>query len=73
MGTRPESERAEAVRRRLEAQLPRPTASFRRHAWLAFQRALDPFGPPKKPFRIGLNGADRSFQTDAGGARHPEA
>jgi hypothetical protein len=32
--------------------LPQPTTSFRRRAWLQFQRALDPLSPPK-PFRIG--------------------
>ncbi len=32
---------------RLLEKLPRPTASFRRRAWLDFQRALDPLGPPK--------------------------
>jgi hypothetical protein len=31
--------------------LPQPTASFRRRAWLQFQRALDPLAPPKR-FRI---------------------
>jgi hypothetical protein len=32
--------------------LPQPTTSFRRRAWLQFQRALDPLAPPKR-FRIG--------------------
>jgi hypothetical protein len=27
--------------------LPRPTPQFRRRAWLAFQRALNPLAPPK--------------------------
>ncbi|MGE5690168.1 MAG: hypothetical protein ACM33B_06395 [Pseudomonadota bacterium] len=27
--------------------LPLPTAQFRRRAWLAFQRALDPLAPPR--------------------------
>jgi hypothetical protein len=27
--------------------LPAPTMQFRRRAWLAFQRALDPLAPPK--------------------------
>jgi hypothetical protein len=27
--------------------LPLPSMQFRRRAWLAFQRALDPLGPPK--------------------------
>ena len=29
------------------AGLPQPTQRFRRLAWLAFQRALDPLAPPK--------------------------
>ena len=29
------------------AGLPHPTQRFRRRAWLAFQRALDPLAPPK--------------------------
>jgi hypothetical protein len=28
--------------------LPRPTPQFRRRAWLAFQRALNPLAPPKQ-------------------------
>jgi hypothetical protein len=28
--------------------LPAPTPGFRRRAWLTFQRALDPLGPPRK-------------------------
>jgi hypothetical protein len=32
--------------------LPKPTTSFRRRAWLEFQRAIDPLAPPK-PFKIG--------------------
>jgi hypothetical protein len=31
--------------------LPKPTAAFRRRAWLQFQRAIDPLAPPK-PMRI---------------------
>jgi hypothetical protein len=27
--------------------LPSPSMQFRRRAWLEFQRALDPLGPPK--------------------------
>jgi hypothetical protein len=27
--------------------MPSPTMQFRRRAWLAFQRALDPLAPPK--------------------------
>jgi hypothetical protein len=30
-----------------EKPLPSPTTQFRRRAWLAFQRALDPLAPPK--------------------------
>jgi hypothetical protein len=30
---------------------PLPTMSFRRRAWLEFQRALDPLAPPK-PFKL---------------------
>ncbi|HJU37765.1 MAG TPA: hypothetical protein VJ716_10160 [Gaiellaceae bacterium] len=28
--------------------LPQPSGRFRRRAWLAFQRALDPLAPPKE-------------------------
>jgi hypothetical protein len=28
-------------------ELPLASMQFRRRAWLAFQRALDPLGPPK--------------------------
>ena len=28
-------------------ELPRPTVSYRRRAWLEFQRAIDPLAPPK--------------------------
>jgi hypothetical protein len=31
----------------LEARLPAPTASYRRRAWLEFQRAIDPLAPIK--------------------------
>jgi len=31
-----------------EQLLPAPTPQFRRRAWLAFQRALDPLAPPKR-------------------------
>jgi hypothetical protein len=44
------SERAET--RDVVKGLPQPTTAFRRRAWLAFQRALDPLSSPK-PFRIG--------------------
>jgi hypothetical protein len=26
---------------------PKPTPQFRRRAWLAFQRAIDPLAPPR--------------------------
>lgn len=39
MGTQKHRER--------EAQVPTPTASYRRRAWLEFQRALDPLAPIK--------------------------
>jgi hypothetical protein len=29
-------------------KLPRPTERFRRRAWLAFERALDPLGTPRR-------------------------
>jgi len=28
--------------------IPKPTASYRRRAWLEFQRALDPLAPIKQ-------------------------
>jgi hypothetical protein len=31
-----------------EVSLPRPTTSFRRRAWLEFQRALDPLAPVRR-------------------------
>jgi hypothetical protein len=52
MGSPSEDERADEVRKRLEAQLPQPTASFRRRAWLEFQRALDPLAPPRPLRRV---------------------
>jgi len=52
MRSRPESERQDAVRKCLAAQIPQPTASFRRRAWLDFQRAIDPLGPPKPLRRL---------------------
>jgi hypothetical protein len=30
-----------------EDELPEPTQTFRRRAWRAFQRALDPLAPPR--------------------------
>jgi len=29
------------------SKLPQPSLAFRRRAWLAFQRALDPLAPPR--------------------------
>jgi hypothetical protein len=31
----------------VRGRLPRPSPQFRRRAWLAFQKALDPLAPPK--------------------------
>jgi hypothetical protein len=31
--------------------MPRPTMQFRRRSWKEFQRALDPFAPPR-PLRL---------------------
>jgi hypothetical protein len=36
-------------KREPELSLPRPTTSFRRRAWLEFQRALDPLAPVRQP------------------------
>jgi hypothetical protein len=47
-----EGQRADAIQKRLEAQLPQPTASFRRRAWLEFQRALDPLAQPRPLRRV---------------------
>lgn len=33
--------------KREEPRIPAPTASYRRRAWLEFQRALDPLAPLK--------------------------
>lgn len=37
-----------------QIDVPLPTASYRRRAWLEFQRALDPLAPPKplRPPRV---------------------
>jgi hypothetical protein len=40
----PEQEQVSAA----EPRLPRPTTSFRRRAWLEFQRALDPLAPVRE-------------------------
>jgi hypothetical protein len=41
----------QAPERELPKRLPQPTMSFRRRAWMQFQRAIDPLARPK-PFRI---------------------
>jgi hypothetical protein len=41
-----ENRRKETGRAGVE-RVPRPTAHFRRRAWLEFQRAIDPLAPPK--------------------------
>jgi hypothetical protein len=43
--------RAQGDEREQTKGLPQPTMSFRRRAWLQFQRAIDPLAPPK-PFKI---------------------
>jgi hypothetical protein len=52
MRNRPEPEQVHTARKRLEAELPQPTPSFRRRAWLQFQRAIDPLGPPRPLRRV---------------------
>jgi hypothetical protein len=54
MGSEGDRERTLGVllERGLARLLPRPTASFRRRAWLQFQRAIDPLAKPK-PYRTG--------------------
>lgn len=42
----PDKEKREQVRER-ERGLPTPSASYRRRAWIQFQRALDPLAPIK--------------------------
>lgn len=49
MGTQPPDDK---TKKRLKAaeddiQLPTPSASYRRRAWVQFQRALDPLAPIK--------------------------
>jgi hypothetical protein len=41
-----------AQKQELHKGVPAPTASFRRRAWLQFQRALDPLASPR-PLRLG--------------------
>jgi hypothetical protein len=45
--TRPLESTPTELPKELPQELPLPTAQFRRKAWLAFQRALDPLAPPK--------------------------
>jgi hypothetical protein len=43
----PEGDAAKLKRQRVEELLPAPSASYRRRAWIEFQRALDPLAPIK--------------------------
>jgi len=36
-------------RKEIDSVIPKPTASYRRRAWVQFQRALDPLAPVKPP------------------------
>lgn len=36
------------VKKEREMDVPKPTASYRRRAWIEFQRALDPLAPIKQ-------------------------
>ena len=49
MGNRkhPEDKAAAMKSRPIEEHLPAPSASYRRRAWIEFQRALDPLAPIK--------------------------
>jgi hypothetical protein len=52
VGNRENRTLAETLREQsLEDALPAPTIPFRRRAWLAFQRALDPLARPR-PLRL---------------------
>jgi len=42
-----EDEAPAMTSRRIEEFLPAPSASYRRRAWIEFQRALDPLAPIK--------------------------
>jgi hypothetical protein len=44
----------------MPAALPRPTMQYRRHAWLDFQRALDPLAPPH-PLPEAIRASDSSL------------
>jgi hypothetical protein len=39
--------RTDKTRHKHEDELPEATQTFRRRAWRAFQRALDPLAPPR--------------------------
>jgi hypothetical protein len=41
----PQNERAK--QNTMDDKLPKPSASYRRRAWVEFQRALDPLAPVK--------------------------
>lgn len=43
----PEDKATKMNRNRDEDSLPTPSASYRRRAWIEFQRALDPLAPIK--------------------------
>jgi len=45
--TEPEDDAARTRSQRIEELLPAPSASYRRRAWIEFQRALDPLAPIK--------------------------
>ena len=57
LGMRKNEGAPEGSERSAPKELPRPTAQFRRRAWLEFQRALDPLARPK-PFRIPPRSSD---------------
>jgi hypothetical protein len=47
MGLRRGTQHNDSARARVGKTLPQPTPEFRRRAWLAFQRALNPLAPPR--------------------------
>jgi hypothetical protein len=48
MRNRGHSKTGKTKNREWDVNLPKPTASYRRRAWLEFQRALDPLAPVKQ-------------------------
>jgi hypothetical protein len=48
MGIRRDQKRGKQSVKEQEVRVPTPTASYRRRAWVEFQRALDPLAPIKK-------------------------